>query len=106
MAKHTPGKWIVDTPDNDDFGAPQNDGSKAILRLHIAHNVTGGRIGAVFRNCLVTSEAEMFANAAVFAAAPQMLAALQQVARQSGTGIREDDTWKNVFAAIRAATPE
>lgn len=80
--KHTRGPWQVEPAGVDgdlDYGAAQRDGSRALLQLHVsAPKGGGGRIGRVFSNCLVTTEEAMLANALVFAAAPEMLKALQE----------------------------
>ena len=85
MSKHTPGPWTA----NEEF----DDGES----LGIA--ITAGRLGQVVRVFDVGQEG--FANAALIAAAPELLAALEHVlGRATMPGFLRD----KVKAAIAKAT--
>lgn len=64
--RYTPGPWMVDDEQED------------ANRLYVRH-VDSGRICQCFANCLVTTDAELAANARLIAAAPELLEALQSI---------------------------
>lgn len=68
-AQHTAGPWKVDGDD-----IIERTGN--LRGVYIAQDSEGGgRIGQTFANCLVTTDEECRANAALWAAAPELLAA-------------------------------
>jgi hypothetical protein len=110
-AQFTPGPWAVDPELHDsDFGALQRDGTRAQLRQYIhAPEGGGGRIGACFANCLVTTDAELLANARLIAAAPELFEALDWLVQILPDPELDNDelqrTWtKKARAAIAKAT--
>ncbi|MDX7487218.1 hypothetical protein [Serratia marcescens] len=73
MYKHTPGPWVVDEDEHSTAGG--------LIGIYVSQN-GDGRIGQVFGNCLVTTDDELRANAALFAAAPDLLTALEGIMSQ------------------------
>jgi len=90
MSKHTPGPWTA----NEEF----DDGES----LGIA--ITAGRLGQVVRVFDVGQEG--FANAALIAAAPDLLAALQKIASKDYGNRYARDCAEIARAAIAKATGE
>ena len=90
QAKHTPGPWNIcaSTP-------------SLIEAAH--HNVNDVTIAQAFEPQGSASLPEMWANARVIAAAPDLLAALQEVVEISD---RKHDAWDKARAAIARARGE
>ena len=65
-SKHTPGPYVVDGEYINEHGN--------LIRIYIAKEGKG-RVGQVFANCLVKTDDQVRANAKLFAAAPELLAA-------------------------------
>jgi hypothetical protein len=103
--KHTKGPWII--LDADERRGP----SGHILSARIAHE-DGGAIADAYANCLVTTDEQCRANARLIAAAPDLLAALQDFHNRgdlicwSFDSDDEKERKRRVLAAIRKATGE
>lgn len=61
--KATPGPWVVDADDINSHGN--------LVGIYVSQNGEG-RICKAFANCLVTTDEELRANAALIAAAPEI----------------------------------
>jgi hypothetical protein len=70
MSKHTAGPWAIE--------AVRLGPSNSIIEIRIAKPELGGAIADVYANCLVTTDAECYANARLIFAAPDLLAALKE----------------------------
>jgi len=76
--KATAGPWSVDA---DEY----NSSSRQLVGIYVSQN-GDGRICKAFANCLVTTEEELRANAALIAAAPTMY---QYIKKRADSGCVE-----------------
>ena len=78
--KFTAGPWMVG----------KIEGAHEITGVYISQpyegRMEGGRIAKCFGNCLVTTDAEVLANASLIAAAPDLYAALEVIANAGTVG--------------------
>lgn len=95
---HTPSPWVID----DERPTYPQSGP---VGFYVAA-LSGGRIAQVFENCLVTSEAEARANAALLIAAPDLLRELKRmVALFSGyQGLELSDARTAIAKAEESST--
>ena len=99
-AQHTPGPWVVD-------GEDVIERTGFLGGVYIAQN-GNGRVAEAFCNCLVVEDEECRANARLIAAAPELLAALEDAESIFGPEEGEEHKaphWaKRARAAIAKAT--
>lgn len=93
MQKHTPGSWVVDAEDVNQHGN--------LVGIYVSQN-GDGRIGQVFANCLVTDDDELRANAALFAAAPDLLSALGDIVAHLHGSRTDDGCYRPVISSSDA----
>jgi len=94
---HTPGPWSAEAPPPDAYTDPD-------IRLdpEVKFWIVGGGVGEVLAQTLLTSQGQEAANARLFAAAPDLLAALKAMVA-SYDGVRDALTCATVINKLAAA---
>lgn len=90
--KATPGPWVVDADDINSHGN--------LVGIYVSQNGEG-RICKAFANCLVTTDEELRANAALIAAAPELYAALDSMLAM-WTAVCHANKWEPAHMAEHA----
>jgi hypothetical protein len=102
MSKHTPGPWIVTPQINRVSHRNPLGGIRAVATAHVAWFVADdGSLHKSGRDSDAISENEAIANAALIAAAPELLEALKEVSEE--TRHRDYDWTVDLAQRVRAA---